>query len=244
MPLFPNESPLPLYYQVKSALIDYIAKNSLQPGSPMPTEKELQERFGVSRTTIRQAMQLLVNDGTLVRRRGKGTFVAKARLDAAPRLMSLTEEMREKGFSLTSQVVAKKIIVPPDYVATRLGLGANEQVLYLRRVRFLEGEPAFLFTSYLPCSLGIRLDDDFSGSLYELLESKYGITIHVSDITIEAGPADPVEAQYLGIKIGTPVLRDVRVSYSQDGVPVEYLEGSFRHDRYRHNVRLTRTPSL
>lgn len=239
-----RESPIPLYYQIRSAILDYIAQKGLRPGNKLPTEKVLQERFGVSRTTVRLALDMLARDGILRRQAGKGTFVVKPCLDAAPRLQSLTEEMRSKGYSLTSKVLRVERVAPAEPIRTLLRLRPGEQALLISRLRYLDGEPTFIFSSWLPARLNVSEDDDFSGSLYELLEKRYGIVVTASDVTVEAGEADVVEADLLNIRSGAAVLRNVRISYTDRGDPVEYLEATFRADRYRQHVRLVRTPML
>ena len=188
-----RESPIPLYYQIRSAILDYVAREGLRTGDKLPTEKVFQEKFGVSRTTVRPALDMLTRDGTLRRQAGKGTFVANPRLDAAPRLQSLTEEMRSKGYSLTSEVLKVEKVIPAEPIRSYLHMKPKEYALLVRRLRYLDGEPAFIFSSWLPSSLNLNEDCDFSGSLYELLENRCGVVVATSDVTIEAGEADAME---------------------------------------------------
>jgi len=240
LPKVDDRSPLPLYYQVREAVRQAI-RERYQPGDLIPSESELQESFGVSRATIRQALQELVAEGLLQRRRGRGTFVAAPKIaEALPRIVSFSEEMRKQGLVPSTRSVRVEAVPAPTRVVESLGLAADERCLRLERIRCANDRPIVLLVSYLPERLGIDPREDFTGSLYALLEGKYGIQLGEARQVIEAAAADKPVARALEIDEGDPILIIRRGVFSRARAPVEYVEGFYRADRYRYEIRLER----
>ncbi len=235
-------SVIPLYYQVREDIRRRIEAGEWPPGSTIPSEPELQEIYGVSRATIRQALSELVMEGLLIRKQGKGTFVAPPKIvEPLPRLLSFTEEMRAVGLEPSTRSTKVEVVqTPPRRARETLRLSADEPFLRIERVRCANGQPVVLLVSYLPVSLGVDPREDFSGSLYELLEGKYGIRLGEAVQIIEAGVADEHTAAELGIEEGEPVLIIRRGTFAKDGRAVEYVEGFYPADRYRYRIRLER----
>lgn len=232
---------LPYYYQIREILKQKILDGEWKPGDQIPSEPELQRAFGVSRATVRHAIDSLVAAGMLVRRQGKGTFVAEPKIDEIlSQLLSFSEEMTLKGKRPSTSHCAVSLVRPPRPIAEALKLDARERALRIERVRCADGRPIVILTSYLPERLGIPLQEDFRGSLLDLLEQRYGIRIDYGDQVIEAASADPREAGLLQISPGAPVLIIRRTSYDSAGQPVEYVEGVYRADSYSYRVQLRR----
>jgi GntR family transcriptional regulator len=146
-----RQSPVPLYYQLKEILLELIESEEVAPNTPIPTEKELEEQHQVSRTTVRQAIAELVNNGYLYRQQGVGTFVSRPKIGHnAQELLSFTDEMRLRRVKPGTQLLHFNRIVPSKKVARRLGLLAGEEVYEIQRLRFVDSEPVGLHTSYLP----------------------------------------------------------------------------------------------
>lgn len=239
------DSAVPLYHQLKELLaaeIENLTKRGLlHAGAQFATEKDLQARFSVSRATVRQAISGLVREGLLVSKRGRGTFVGPGRVYAEyPYLSSLSEEAQSKGLHLTTKVLKVSVKPVPVKAEGVLGAAGVEKCLHLTRLRLVDGEPVFIFDSYLPSFLGVDPKDDFTGSLYALLEGKYGVRIAGARVRIGAGAATPFVASHLKVRVGTPVIVNVRVAYDEQGRVVEYIESVARADRCQHEVELRR----
>lgn len=232
-------SPIPLYHQLKEILIEQVRKSAMRPGDPMPTELEIQEKYGLSRTTVRKTFEELEYEGVIKRQRGKRSVVARPPIEEfLPRLVGLTEEMEKSGRTVRSEVLTCRWIKPSKRLQDFLQLREGEKVLQMIRLRQIDEEPVFYSESFFPEHLGLDPSDDFSGSLFRLLREKVGIRVVESEMTIEAVAAKRSEARHLNVAEGAPLLRTSRVIFAADGKPVEYLEQLARSDRYRHQVRL------
>jgi GntR family transcriptional regulator len=234
-----KQSPVPLYYQLAERIRAAIADGLVQPGDLIGTEKEIGDRYGVSRATVRQALDDLARDGLLVRITGRGTFVAPQRLTVdLPNLLSFTEEMKRRGIEPGSAILAFERIPCPEDAAAGLGCEVGEDLLYIRRVRTGDETPIVIGDHYL--APFIRFErNDLGTSLYETIQQRYGIRLREAIHTIQAGLAEPEEAELLEIAPGDAVLRFRRTTYAGEGVPFVYETGAARGDLYEYSVRLT-----
>lgn len=239
-----ENSPIPFYAQVKSALQGRIEQGEWEPGERLPSEMELCTMFGVSRTVIRQALSDMVHEGYVVRRMGKGTFVAepKIRESLVQRLTGFYQDMAERGHEPVSQVLRQKIVPASGVVASHLEIEAGTPVIEIERLRFVEEEPIVLVTTYLPESLCPELieQDLTHQSLYVYLEDRYGIEIAWGRRTVQAVPANEYEANLLQISKSAPLILLDSVSYLEDGTPLEYYHALHRGDRSQFEVELVR----
>ena len=236
------DSAIPLYYQLKERIREQVEEEIWRVGDSIPTEQQLQEKYEISRSTVRQAINELVNEGYLVKKQGKGTFVSAARKlrEDLPKLHSFTEEMLAKGLKPQAKIISIKEILPSKRIAEALHLEEGEKVMRIERLRSANEEIICILISYLPSSLRIKLEDDFTGSLYDLLETKYEIPIVKGDQLIEASAANKYEAGLLGVRRGFPVLCMTRVTYTTSNKPIELVEGIYRADRYKYGITLKR----
>lgn len=241
-----KESPLPYYYQLREALRDQILSGAWPPGTQLPTEAEICRTFEVSRTTVRQALAELLNEGLIRKEKGRGTFVAepKIRERLVERLTGFCEDMVAQGLRPETRVLEQTVVPAPRAIASWLEMEPGDDVIRIRRLRLVQGEPLLLVTSYIPrqrCP-GLAEDDLESHSLYELLEREYGLQLARGRRYIEAVAASDQEAQLLGVAKGAPLLYLRSVTYLTDGRPVEYYEAKHRGDRSRFEVELIRLP--
>ncbi|MBL3685768.1 GntR family transcriptional regulator [Leucobacter zeae] len=220
----------PKYYRQKLRIIDLIADAA--PGDPLPTERELAERFDTSRTTIRQALTELAMEGRIERTQGRGTFVAEPPIIAVRQLTSFSEDL--DGARLDSDVLGISEEPASPEVASGLGIAAGSAVTRVDRVRRRGGAPLAHETAHLPGSYA-RIAEELAarGSLYRTLREAYGITLASVDDEVATELAGPEEAALLGIEIGLPLLVVRRVARAADGAPVEYTRSAFRGDRFR-----------
>ena len=228
--------PVPLYHQVKCALLESIEDGHWQAGQQLPNESELAKAFGVSQITIRQALRDLAGLGYVRREQGRGTFVSRPKLDHGPReLTSFTEEMHRHRLTASSRLISRAIVPANALVAERLELSEGEPVCVLARLRLADNEPMGIQTAHLPASLTPGLIDEEleNTSLYELLRARYGHDPARARETYFAVAADPGTAALLGIAVGSPVLSVERVTSLESGRPFEFVQSAMRGDRYK-----------
>lgn len=239
-----RDSPVPYYYQLEEFLKRQIENGTWKPGQKIPSEAELCEAFDVSRTVVRQALNELVHEGMLYRRRGKGTFVAepKIRESLIQHLTGFYEDMVALGLKPSTRVLEQKVIPAPPKIADALGLKEGEPVVMIDRLRFVDGEPIVLVVTYIPEKLCPELvnEDLSTQSLYAILEKKYGLELVSGHRTLEAVVATEEEAELLEMEEGDPIVLLRSISYLRDGRPVEYFKAKHRGDRSRFEVELVR----
>lgn len=239
-----KQSPIPKYYQLAEILREKIASGELKPGEQIPTERELCEKTGISRMTVRQAIAYLIRDGLLVARPGIGTFVAEPKFAYDPlHLLGFTEEMMHEGTVATSRVLEQAVVTPPAPVANGLQLGSAARTVKIVRLRISEGTPLLLETVYLPYALcpGLEQEDLADQSLYALLESKYDLRLSHARQTLEPTVANQYEAELFGIPIGMGMILLEGVTFTEVGRPVEYFKAIYRGDRFKFELESHRT---
>lgn len=232
-------SPIPLYHQLQEHIASQIEEGTLLIGEALPTESELSDRYGVSRATVREALRILADRGLIEKRQGVGSFVAERKInELLPGLTSFSSEMQQRGFRVTSQVLDKELVVPPSRALKALELPDGHETIKVVRLRFVDGKPFVVATSYLIPTIAI--DEDFRGSLYDLLETRYGYRIATGQASIEAGLADERESFLLNIPLRDAVLRITWLAITDAGLRIEYSENTYSGNRYRYIVQLTR----
>lgn len=236
------DSHIPYYLQLIEVVKEKIQQKEWLPGTQIPGEQDLCEIYGISRTVVRQALRELELEGTIHRRKGKGTFVAKPKISEGlvQKLTGFYQDMIERGLKPVTRVLKQEVIPASEKVARLLELTPGGQVVHLHRLRSVNEEPIQLVTSYLPyqhCPL-VATVDFTSRSLYEFLEHEYGFGLARARRYIEAVAANEVEARLLDIERGSPLLMLDSVSYTTDGLPIEYFHALHRGDRSRFDVDL------
>jgi len=240
----PNDF-LPRYYQLANILRERIIQGKIQAHQPIPAERQLEEIYSVSRTTIRQAIDLLVRQGYLYREHGKGTFVSPQKLQKGiSELTSFSEDMQRRGIAPGQKILEMGLVQPPENVRTHLELPENAgPVLLVERLRLGDGVPMGLQTSYtvLPEGQAISREElEQAGSIYRLLQEKFHLIPTEADETLEVTVATGREASLLQIKAGSPLLLSERTTYSQYRRVMEFVKILYRGDRYRYLAKLTR----
>jgi GntR family transcriptional regulator len=231
----------PKYRLLREALIERI--RDLPEGSALPTERELCADFGVSRATVRHALQRLESEQRIYRRQGKGTFVARRKIEQRLGLTSHTEEMRARGMVPGSKLIDVSRIPASSEVATALRLAEGTELLQIERLRLADGEPIAIEVLYLQAERfdGISAALGESGSFYQLLHSDYGVELASAEETIEAVVAGAREAALLGCGQAAPLLLLSRLSLDTRGRPIEYVRSLYRGDRFRLRRHLERS---
>lgn len=235
-------SPVPLYYQLAQQLESAIEQGALAPGNLLGNEIDLSTRLGLSRPTVRQAIQSLVDKGLLVRRRGVGTQVVHSQVKRPLELSSLYDDLEAAGQGPTTHVVRNERVPASADVAAALGIAEGSEVTRLERLRATHGQPVAFLCNHLPPAL-LDLDTERleSTGLYRLLRSA-GITLHSARQTIGARSATAEEAALLTEKEGAALLTMQRTAYDDTGRPVEYGTHIYRASRYAFDFQLLVRP--
>ena len=233
---------IPFYHQLKSLVVEQISWDGLAPGDRLPSDHELCERYGVSRTVARQALGELESEGVLVREKGRGTFVAqpKSAQGLVQSLAGLHDDVASHGMTLRSEVRRLETVPAPVDVARDLQIATGAPVLLLERLRFISDLPWVLVTTYLPADLigGLEQEDLEHGSLYEIMD-RHGVRPVKGRRSIEARVATAGLARDLGLAKGAAVRFLSSVGLTGAGRPVEVFHAFHRGDRTRFEVELS-----
>lgn len=226
-------------YDVLRAQLD---QSVYHAGEQIPTELELSRQYGVSRITVKQAIQKLVMEGRLYRIQGKGTFVSRPRLSRKLKTMaSFTEELSQRNLTPSVRLLQLEVVVAPAKVATALQLPENASVILLRRLRLADQEPMGIQTAYLPyadCSFLLGETDQLSqGSLYAVLE-RHRLRPVAATEEYSVALIDGADAQLLNVPAGSAAFWVERTSYLPSDRPLEFVESVLRADRYTLHVEL------
>lgn len=231
----------PLWQAVADSILEQIANGDLQVNKRLPSESELCEIYNVGRNTVRHALGDLVNKGVLTTVHGVGTFVADVRtVKTAEYLYGFTQEMELGGHDVTSQVLEAEIIPADPYLTRRLGVQLGAEVVFLYRVRLMEGEPAAIERAYLPHELcpGILKYDFSNRSLYRILSEVYNRRPDHAEQEIEASLATDEVARLLRLETPAVVLVFHRETRLADDTVIEYVDSELRADRFRFYTNL------
>lgn len=235
---------LPKYYQLASILRQKIDDGEWEPRSAIPSERQLEQLYNISRTTIREAVDHLVRQGFLYREHGRGTFVSPQKLQKGlMELTSFSEDLLKRGISPGQIILDMSWVVPAPNILQRLELTAGTVVLRIQRVRLGDQVPIGLQTSFIALTREqniSREEMETAGSLYRILQEKFGIIPSEADETLEVTLATPEEAALLQVESGAPLLLNERLLFSQNRTPVEFVKILYRGDRYQYYVRLSR----
>ncbi|MFC6356497.1 GntR family transcriptional regulator [Luethyella okanaganae] len=234
-------SPAPMYLQLKHRIVDTIARQGLRPGDILPGEHRMCEQYGVSRTVVRQALAQLEHDGLVDRVKGKGTFVARQKTPESlvHTLAGLFEEVAARGGHVHSDVLRQQVEPATEEVADALRLESGTPVVAIERLRFVDGEPWSLSTTWLPLEVGrYVLDADLGEqSLYALLAT-HGIRAVRGVRSAEATTSDDEQGRLLQVGAGRALLILRSVSFDENERPIECFTAYHRGDRSRFEFQL------
>jgi GntR family transcriptional regulator len=238
-----RHSPVPLYYQFKQNLLERFENDEFPIGKPIPTEMDLVNEYGISRATVRRAMHEMEHEGYIHRLPGKGTFVLRTRIKRGlTRMSSFTEDMQERGQTVTSKLLEFGFKLPPPHIAEKFCIGSDEPLLYIYRLRLADGSPIVINCSYIKLPAGVSISGKEVGaavSLWALLELK-GLRLIEADKVIEAVLACEERAVLLDVPVGTALLQVEGMAYTVNHFPVEYSLVISSGERYKYSVHLER----
>lgn len=236
---------IPIYEQLANFIRLQVRGNIFKPGEKMIPENDLCEYMGISRTTVRQAMELLVEEGLLIRYRRKGSFIADAKMKRKlNNLYNFTENMQQLGVVPSSQVLHKAVEEASGELAEILRLpDANRVVFHLERLRCADDRPVMIERTYIPYYLcpGIEEMDFSKASLYQILSSSYSMNLYHATETIAAVLLREEEAKLLGCRTKDPGYKITRVSHLDTGFVYEYTKSTTRADMCEFQMELYRS---
>jgi DNA-binding GntR family transcriptional regulator len=237
-----RSSPVPLYFQLSRQLEAAIERGALTPGTLLGNEIELAGRLGLSRPTVRQAIQSLVDKGLLVRRRGVGTQVVHSQIKRPLELSSLYDDLEAAGQRPSTRVLANMLVPAPAEAAAALGVAEGSEVHRVERMRLAHGEPMAYLCNHLPTGL-LDLDGDRleATGLYRLMRAA-GITLHSARQSVGARAATAEEGERLAEPAGAPLLTMQRITFDDTGRPVEFGTHIYRASRYSFEFQLLVRP--
>ena len=215
---------------------------TLPPGALLPSERGLARRYGVARATVSQAVDALAAKGLVYRVHGSGTFAAEPKFLQPETLTSFTEDMRSRGMTPGSIVLAQEVMPASALVARHLQLVEGAPVVFVHRVRTADGEPMAVERTYLPSGRFPGLEDvDLADrSLYDTLAAKWGVHVTVADQWVSVVRLAADDAATLGVAAAVPALLFQRVTREASGAIIEYVRALYRGDRYEVHTRLER----
>lgn len=231
--------PIPMYYRLYKQLKERIMQGYYRDGK-LPTEKELCDEFSVSRMTVRKALERLVIEGLIERKKGKGTFIRKVQGEEhLTKLTGFTEEVGEN--KVKSEVLANKLVRVPPEAKSVFNLPDGSLVVMLKRIRYIDDTPVAVEEAYLNPAVDVRilniLEKDMSKeSLYRILRKEIGISLVRADEIIEVAELSSQQAKLLNLKKGKCALLRKRYTYTSDGQCVEYVVSMYRGDKFKFRV--------
>ncbi len=227
-----ENSPIPLYYQLENLIKEEIEEGNYKEGEKIPSERKLSELSNLSRMTVRKAVENLVKEGILERKRGQGTFVSANNLENSAGLIGFTESVKSHGMIPNNTVIRQQLIEPNAEISQRLNLGQGEKVILALRLRLADNEIWGLEESYIPYAICPKLlDIDISQrSIYRTLKEE-GHKPTKATNEIEAISADEYLSSLLEVKQGKPILKNYRTTFSYER-PINFSYNYYRGDKY------------
>lgn len=232
--------PIPLYFQLKKLIISEIQSGNYADDSVIPTENEFSEIFSISRTTVRQAITELVQEGWLYRIKSKGTFVTHPKInqDFIQRLESFNEQILRSGRTPSTHLLDFQLISADDIIAVNLNLKKQAKVFLIHRIRYADNEPIVILKTYVPYdACPSLLDYDFAkDSLYAVLGQREASRIHHVKRLVEAVSASEEDCLHLQLETGKPIQFFTSIGYTADNIPVEYSLARYRGDKSQFEI--------
>ncbi|MGW8250714.1 MAG: GntR family transcriptional regulator [Anaerolineales bacterium] len=227
---------VPLYMQIADGLVSQIESGELVAGDRLPPERELSEKLGVNRMTLRRALQVLETQGLVLRKHGVGTFIAEPKIDRQMDVVfRFTRGMQRRGLTPGARVISLEQVAVDRSTSRDLDVPVSSPAYKILRLRSINQDPVMLESYMIPAGRYPGLDecDLENRSIYEVMETEYGVHIARARQSFEPVVASPFEAELLQVWVGAPLMLEKRISYDKEGRPVEYGRDRYRGDRFR-----------
>ena len=230
------KSSVPQYIKIADSLINQIESGELEPGTRLPSERELSVLFDVNRLTLRRALSKLESQGLIIRKHGKGNFIAEPKIERQTKqLISFTNGIKRRGLAPGAKVINIEQRPVEAAIAKQLKVPVLTPVYHVLRQRMINQEPVMLEQLWAPvhCFPGLEKQDLNNRSVYEIMKSEYGITMTRAQRSLEPVIATKFEAEVLRIEIGAPLLMERRLGFDQNSNCMEFSKDLYRGDRFR-----------
>jgi GntR family transcriptional regulator len=239
--------PIPLYHQLEQELRARITRGEFKSGEALPTEERICHQYGVSRITVRRALDALIAEGLIVKRRGVGSFVAPPSAGGirSVRLSGSLDEFLASAGTLQTKVLSLQETDAPEEAIRGLRLDEGSRCTRFELLSYLEGAPLGHHNLYLPLSIGRRVSSADIGHklpVIRMVEDKIGVRVVRAEQFLEADVAGADAAEHLGLKDATPVLKVTRIYYDTSGAPVEMIVARNHPERYRYSIDFVARP--
>lgn len=236
-----HKSAIPLHIQAENLLREMIKEPEYQSGKLLPSEVDLAKKLAISRTTLRQAINKLVYEELLIRKKRLGTKVAHLKMSSkSMNWLSFTQEMQARGIAIKNYELHVSWVYPDDHIANFFDIQTEKKIMKLERLRGNTEEAFVYFISYFHPRIGLTGDEDFKRPLYEMLETEHSIIANLSKEEISARAADKMIAGKLEIDPGNPVLFRKRFVFDQGERPMEYNLGYYKAESFVYTVEARR----
>jgi GntR family transcriptional regulator len=236
-----HKSHVPLHIQAEELLRNLIQDTEYQDGKLLPNEVDLAKQLAISRTTLRQAINKLVYEGLLVRKKGVGTKVAEATVSSrSMNWLSFSQEMEARGIAIRNYELNLSWVFPDEKLANFFEIGTDRKILKLERLRGKQEWPFVFFVSYFHPRIGLTGEEDFRRPLYEIFEKDHSVIATLSKEEISATAADAFIASKLNVDKHSPILMRKRFVFDQGDRPIEYNVGYYRADSFVYTVESRR----
>ncbi|MFD0793624.1 GntR family transcriptional regulator [Mucilaginibacter litoreus] len=236
-----HKSPVPLHVQAEELLRKIITDPQYANGKLLPNEVDLAKQLAISRTTLRQALNKLVYEGLLIRKKGIGTKVAGAQVSSkSNNWLSFSQEMNARGIPIRNFELHISWVNPDEQIANFFEISASKKILKLERLRGRAEGPFVYFVSYFHPRVGLTGDEDFKRPLYEILETDHSVIANLSKEEISAKAADKFIAGKLEVDLNTPILFRKRFVYDQGDRPIEFNLGYYKADSFVYTIESRR----
>lgn len=236
-----RNSPIPLYYQLKTILLNKIREGEWHVGDLLPSENQLQENYDISRTTVRQTLSELVTEGYLVRKRGLGTFITEPKVTYDPsKQFELNEYTKAQGITLHWEFKDVGDYPADETIASALEIREGSNVLRIRRLRMADNRVIGYHLAYIPKTNQKYIDEAHysEGQSLDYLKLYPALTECHIQRTLEASIVEQLDMDWLEAAPNTPILQMERIVYANDNVPIEFLVARFRGDRFKYQITL------
>jgi GntR family transcriptional regulator len=236
-----HKSAVPLHLQAEELLRKMIKDPQYQNGKLLPNEIELALQMSISRTTLRQALNKLVYEGLLIRKKGVGTKIADATISSkSVNWLSFSQEMKARGVSIRNFELHVSWVYPEEKIAEFFEIKTDKKILKLERLRGRIDGPFVYFVSYFHPRTGLTGEEDFKRPLYEILEKDHNVITELSKEEISAKSADKFIAGKLETEVGSPILFRKRYVFDQAEKPIEYNLGYYKADSFIYSIESRR----
>jgi GntR family transcriptional regulator len=231
-------SPIPVYYQLRNIILQKIQSSEFIEGSLIPSERELCDSLNISRMTVRQALNQLVQEGILYREKGKGTYVSRSKI-VQRNIESFSETVRRRGLVPSTEIIYFGKNEDNQKIKDILELQEMDSLYYLKRLRLASNVPIAIEEVFMPEKYFSEFEKhNLTSSLYTLIKEEYSYTLNYIDNTIQAAKPSNEEKILFKISSTTPVLKISGIRYSASGIKLFYGNDTYRSDEYDYNVRI------